>query len=74
VNNIRRYKMQRVITLTDKQEEVLAVYVEKTGRSVEELIVNFLEGWIGQLESQINESTYKKSEINEKIDLYNEDK
>jgi hypothetical protein len=48
--------MQRKITLTDKQEKVLAVYVEKTGRSVEELITNFLDGWIGQLENQLNEN------------------
>jgi len=54
--------MQREITLTDEQENILSVIVSRTGRTVEQLIGNYLEGWIGQLEPQA-----KVSEVESKI-------
>jgi hypothetical protein len=64
---------KHTITLTDKQEQILAKMALKTGRTVDELIQNFLEGWVGQLEpqalvSQVEEEFSKLSDA-EKIEV-----
>lgn len=64
--------MQRTITLTDKQEEILTVFSKQTGRSIEELIFNFLDGWIGQLEEQVDGGKSREPDNVEQMDFGNE--
>ncbi|GEM_PF-6031076 len=44
--------MQKTIELTEEHEEILSVFAARTDRTVEELISNYLDGWIGSLKPE----------------------
>lgn len=46
--------MKRTIDLNAGQERILNVFAERSGRTVVELLTNFITGWIGSLEPEAN--------------------
>ncbi len=66
---------KHTVTLTVEQEAILQAIGIKTGRSVDELLFNYLDGFVGSLREQANtpvlEETFSKLTFEEKQSAIN---